>query len=585
MDIQDKLSFSGQLSNHKQSEIIDLNNIPDNNILMSFSENSNITVKLESNRFDVFIECLSEHCNCEFKFMNKLTNGIMFKMNDMDTNLYPSIYTILIVNKANKETTCKYYKVLPLIAIEESDSFEALRTVISSYSNQLLYDFNRKKSLIIIEREMGKDAIPLSCEKILENGLIVEKALVNCANNLIVNLEKRITDNRHSGKQNEKTIIKNIIGLEEKYSLRSTESYDCVENSSLLFYLHESARALVELDCKLQLFVQSYQKSITTRQTMIKSSNQTHFINRIQMEIDDYTEKYKLFRDTSLLITSLLVKINLLEYNSLLTNVKTRSIQLTPKFLSNKFYRIIYRSLYKVVCNKDSIGSKYSSQGQLFGYSYRSTASLYEFYCYICIITALENNGFVIDPLYESSCFDDLYLINSETSVTYTNGKVICRLLFDKKVEKISNRQELELVNINSFKDRPDFQLLFFDEDKNLLNSTIMDAKCRKLRSIKLINDEGYENENMVKMVSDYMQFKYIKEGEPLLQSTKGVSDLFILCPDMDLSEAYADSIYGVRYIPMKPVMDICSDYGVGCLSEHIKNIIDINNEAVSVIN
>src|SRR5574344_2976341 len=129
MDIQDKLIFTGFLGKEHFLEI-DLNNLPINNILVSFNENSDVYVEVDSTRYSVTVECLEEASNCDLKFMHQLVNKKQFLLNSIKESLYPSFGLIVIKDSLTNLIIYKNYKVIPLAAVDEN-MFSVLKKVIS----------------------------------------------------------------------------------------------------------------------------------------------------------------------------------------------------------------------------------------------------------------------------------------------------------------------------------------------------------------------------------------------------------------------------------------------------------------------
>lgn len=574
MDTQDSLIFSVSFKNNINKKCINLNDIPCNNVLIEFNENAEINVEVNSLNYRVFIECSDEKSNCDKKYMHLLENNVNFELSSHEDSLYSSIYSIIIENIKTNVKTYRNYRVLPLIALDDKDMFTALRAVISSFSKTLLYDFNREKNMSIIERERSIKVLPTICNYLIDNSSLILDSLHNVTNNQIALIEKNVVQSNNLGKQSEKSIIKNILKDNRNFSIKTNENYNCVENSTLVFYLKESSNKLIETDEQIQHILSLYKNRVSSYKNSINNANSKVLKDRLSKEKEKIETISKLFGDTRKLISTILYKINNLLYYSNLSNIKTKKVTLTEKFQKNRYYKTIYERLYLTLTNGANIGISYSSAMNEVGYSYKNTASLYEIYCFIVLISILENNKFVVNPELQTFNILDLDFVDSNVVMNYTNGKIFCKLIYDKKIETIRNKPFQELTNVNSNHDKPDFQLLFFDSDNNLIHSTILDSKCRRYKYIMIESPDGKENKDIIDIVTDYVQFRYIKSGSIVESNKSAVNDLFLLCPDITFKNVVKDPLYGVIFLPLKPNFNISLDLGYKYLNSYIKNII-----------
>ena len=566
MDIQDSLLIK---ITGNDDILIDLSSLPLTTIIFDFNENSNVKVYLNSSKYSVSIEKGDKTSNSEYKYLQNIQSNKWVSINKNDDSLFPSTYLIVIKNLENNQIVYKHFKVNPLTTLDEIQ-FDNLRYQISKYSQSLLFDNNRKKYCSFdIFNEENNTSIIKQCEILMNNKNIINYSLLNCLNNPIVNLKKNISVSKQLGKQNTKSLIKNMTRSENYYSVNVDIDYDCVENASLKFYLMESYNKLVILKENIDCFSNDLSSSIISYQHAINNTHKGSTINRLNNEIERINKKILLFNETSKFINDLMNKINNIRYNSFLDDVTNHEVKLNDKFNKNVYYRNIYQKLYYPLCFGRNIFGL-SNNTYYFGNSYKSTSTLYELYCLIFLIKIIENNDFVLIEEDKNTFIMKLEINCEDIVLNFTNGKTKLKLIYDKLIENYNNRVEDELFHLNNKHDRPDFQILFFDEDSDeLKDAIIIDSKCRRKEKIDINT-----NNKLLETVLDYLQFRYSSLDSSVINSYNAINDIFIFAPDSTLDVLSLNEKFGVHILRLTPQEDMINDESFRVFDSYFKSIL-----------
>lgn len=576
MDTQDKLIVYIK----GQETIFDLNNLPKKSILFSFFENNNVDFELQSEKYNIYVEVKENRCNCERDLMYLLSSGKKNKVFNDNNSLTPSIYTIIIENKNKKDDYIyKSFEVLPYEIIYNNNAYKLIIDMISSISPSFLYDISKSKFIKSLDN-VSKYSLYQICDSLVKDEFLINNALTNCVNNPIVNLSKTIVSDPKYSKQNEKTIIKDIIKGNAVHSVKTKLDYNCIENSALYFYLNESCVQLISIEERIDNYLPIIEKNRLEKIKNINFADKENHkpkvarkLARLQEELDKINIMVDCFINTKRIISNFVYKINQIKYNSFLSGVRKNQVVLNEKFLNNISYSIIYKKLYLLLSQGRSQINANSENMKGLGYPYKSSSMLYEIYCFIIIIKLLENNGFIFDNTNSDPSIYNLEDIQENIIFTYVKDNITCQIKYNTQVINVFDEYKNELVFTDKKGHRtPDIQLLFTDENKNPVKLLVLDAKCRYYEYLK--EDLDNRDPKLIATLKDYISYRYLKENQLFIEG-KTIDELILLCVDDNLKEIEIDNRLGIKCCPLIPRLDYQNDIAYLELEKHIKAIFN----------
>lgn len=167
--------------------------------------------------------------------------------------------------------------------------------------------------------------------------------------------------------------------------------------------------------------------------------------------------------------------------------------QMPASFLMDSRYNFIYKLSKKLSDKKLDV-----RQSDNFRMQFKQTAVLYEIWGYIQLHRVLTEEfgfqavaGWLFDIAQSSTLF--VPVLKPETAVTYKNGDMTLRLIYDSKIprKKQLSDENLRPLYINSVHDRPDIRLDIY-RGNHFKGSILMDCKYRKISKIwDFVNEDA----------------------------------------------------------------------------------------------
>lgn len=517
MDMQDKLVI-----NHTFSQVIDeidLNDVCEGKVLFSFNEYEPIVVTLISNEFQVEIECYSYYLDGEYKQCPN--NSLLLIPNKEyrisnsatdDVSYIPSKYQILV--KKNDFCNNAFFEVKYNSQVRESE-LNFVIDKLNSFLDGLSIDFFRQNPINNIE-SLTKN----SNYYIYELLYSYEKKLTLCCENILSNLRNSIytiyRKEKMEKKQNVHSIYLNNKNADKRYFYNVTKNTSNVNTENILLkkYLLKIEKVLSNYNLDLDSLinskytrVSSLKNSIKKNTELLEFTNQSNAnkkkiknniisISSIIDECENWIEKFKDWKASYNKCVNAIKKV--LVSDEFINLEINNQLEFSPVFYSDYNYKFFYDFYNKITSLK---GNKHC-KNEVNLFSDRRSYSIFEIYGFVILQNILKELGF---EMYEG--ISNIFNFESDCEFKFKNNDgAKIRLLYDHYCVRYNDSQGDEIVNVNSVNCKPDYILMFYDEDGKLQHSLIIEMKYRNLRYLIEKSSGTTETDSTI---DDYGQLKY----------------------------------------------------------------------------
>lgn len=516
MDMQDKLIINYSFR-HNQEEI-DLHQIKNGDILFSFTEYEPIEVMLLSENFSVEIECLSYYKDNKITFCEdntlKMIPGenycISSSTNKSEIGYIPSKYQInLTIN--NLHLNC-LFEVRYNSQLNE-EGMDNIIEMINNYINGLSIDFFRESPVNNIRstENMSKYYMYEILKKF-------EKKVIFACENILSSLRSDIENTfkveKIEKKQNYNTIKKNILNKNKLnyYNVKKSITLNNEENILLKKYLLEIIKIInrnyLDLDFELnEKYIKDLEleKKISEQHQYIENAKSISSKNTIQNHIKSLNSQYEHNKQWIGKITSWkksyeTVKYHLnrlLQSNELIDLNINNQILFSYIFYTNSNYHF-FKEMYEIL-NLQLSNKRSFNNSELF--TDKKSYTLFEIYGFILIQNILKELDFHLEDELKS----DVFSFDSEIVMHYSNGKSFVNVYYDHFCDKYYSSNDNDVVSINSKNCKPDYIIVFFDENHEFSDMIIIEMKYRRLIYMAPSNQTTETDDT----ITDYSQLAY----------------------------------------------------------------------------
>lgn len=514
--MQDKLIINHIFSGYKRE--INLEEVKVAETIFAFNEYEPIEITLESNNYEVILECLSykiggNYSSCEDNILN-LKSGIPYKISgehEIDLGYIPSKYHITL-SKDKKSKEC-YFEVLYNHEVSEEGMTNIIES-LNEFISGLSIDFFRRGPInnISTQEQLADYYV---YELLAQN----EKKLHYACNQILLNLKMTIKSgysyNEIEKKQNLKTIKNNAIrrNLDKYSNLIKKVAYDTNENIILKKYLLKINRIIksCEMDLneiysqkqnkimKINEKIESEKLNLTKTNSFFTRKSISNHIKSLTSQLDDekkWADKIKIWQTSH---ESSKKVINKLLYSDEFEQININNqVNYSNSFYNNANYKF-FMDLYKILTLNSSNKREFNSS-ELF--TDRKSYNIFEMYGFILIQNILKENGFEFCDGYDKQIFN----FGSDACFVFKNKTNTVKVYYDHYCEKYYTANDGEIVSINSRNCKPDYIITVFDSNDIFKCMIMIEMKYRKLRYMIDYGDRTTETDETL---SDYMQLKY----------------------------------------------------------------------------
>ena len=180
--------------------------------------------------------------------------------------------------------------------------------------------------------------------------------------------------------------------------------------------------------------------------------------------------------------------------------------------------------------------------------SFHQTAKLFEYYGYLLLFKLLQDHQFD----YESGWYFEQVLYSKHaTTFRHKSGKTAI-LRFDTQVPRLfeaRQRNQAQLVSINSNRTQPDLLIELYDEAKQFVRCLIVEMKFRQLRNIYSKETEL----DVFRQLADYRMLQFYDPARTRKLTTQAINEVIVLYPETATSHYVYDADYQFKFIPINP--------------------------------
>lgn len=514
MAMQDKLIISYLLRESNETLEIDLNDLKNDDILFEFNETETVSIMLESEIFDVSIECLSCIVDGRYKSVDdnflKLQPNVTYvisKNDSYDVNYRPSLYHISI-NDSIKEYDC-LFKVETNKQVS-SDGLNNIIERINGFISGLTIDFFKNQRINKIFLPNGTSDFEIF-EILAKNQSRLSMVCDKIISDLQMNIKGVVQPGFYNQKQNLASIRKNVKSTGEKqYNYKKVLSPENVNNIILKKYLIKIMNLIEKCKVDLDYIVDNKKNSVSLIHDKIGSElinlqkNNSNF-NRIIIE--NHIKSLESEKEELRKLIDKLEKWNTSYCNAvfsikkLLNSKEIKNIDVNNQVFYSSDYNMNYN--YKYIADfynslNAGIGNKKGKNKELF--SNKKSYALFEVYGFILIQNILKEIGYDFKNS-DNSVFDFM----SGSEFLFEKESRTVKVKYDYYCEKFNRTQFDSIVNINSKNCKPDYIICFYNNNK-LVNVVIVEMKYRNLKY--LIDYDGGSTE-VDTTLDDYYQLGY----------------------------------------------------------------------------
>lgn len=492
------------------------------NITFSFNEFDTIEIRLDGNQYEVSIDCASYYVNDELKktsdLVLQLQSGLTYtisKNGDFDIGYNPGEYFIYIKNKSNHE-----FKI-PFEVKSTFDKDINIANVykgIERYIEGISLDFSKKS----FKKQNENNQFVLL--NILTNYYKeFESRCKNLLNSFETKLESQVLKDKYQRKENLTSIRKSILSS-QNYSVKKV----LVNNGNpyLKLCLILIKNQIKMIDVSFETKMKNISKDINTKTTSLNNLKLSLDLNSL-----DKVKKENNIKSLEKGIKSLENNLNsynewLNAYNSFLSTIN-RVLNLdvyrnTNVYDNFEYYNIsnnpdlsFIKELTRLILFKPS---KLEFEKNIY-YSHKKSSIVFEIYGLIIIYETLLSLGYETNDLN----FNGDLLADSKFIFEKENKKVVVEYDHYASYYKAANVDEI--VSINSHHNKPDYSLVFFENDK-VKDIVIVEMKYRNL--FNLLSKETIDT-SLDYTINDYYQLAYF--DSPYQFPKRIVRDVVLIYP------------------------------------------------------
>lgn len=580
MDMQDKLIVFHKFS--KETKQYDIEKIKSGDIIFKFNEYEPISIKIVSEKYEIFIECVNYRMDNEYFIADnnllKLENGKSYDISDNNINedlsYIPAKYCVYI--QENNDEKIAFFEVTKNKNLSE-EGLDNIVEKLNKFINGLSIDFFKSKKInnIIYEGDISDYAI-FELLSVNKNKIIMHTN--NIISKFIRNIQSEYVRGKVEKKQNQYTIKRNCIAKYNNniYNIKKSISNNNIENTLLKMYLKKIRKLIEDIDLNVQriqiensikldnvkIRINSNYETIKNSRlsvfdkNFIKNENKSliqerKYYDEWKKKLEDWNSSYKVSKNyiTKLMNTEELV--NVTAYPEAMYSV---SFELNKDYA---FFKKLYIELVKKYDNKHK-----KNEQSLF--NDKKTFSLFELYGFILIQNILKELGFTYIE-QEKNVFS--FYSNSE--FIYIKDNIKIKVQYDHFCHSYFNENAVvgEIVSVNSKNCKPDYIISIYDIDDNLKKALIIEMKYRYLRY--LCDKKGRtETDNTL---DDYWQLGVKIKEHPNYKSSV-ISDVMVVYPEMEEKCFLHNSGY---YIGINSDSDFDKSLGYNMLKERIMKQIN----------
>lgn len=580
MDMQDKLIVFHKFS--KETKQYDIEKIKSGDIIFKFNEYEPISIKIVSEKYEIFIECVNYRMDNEYFIADnnllKLENGKSYDISDNNINedlsYIPAKYCVYI--QENNDEKIAFFEVTKNKNLSE-EGLDNIVEKLNKFINGLSIDFFKSKKInnIIYEGDISDYAI-FELLSVNKNKIIMHTN--NIISKFIRNIQSEYVRGKVEKKQNQYTIKRNCIAKYNNniYNIKKSISNNNIENTLLKMYLKKIRKLIEDIDLNVQriqiensikldnvkIRINSNYETIKNSRlsvfdkNFIKNENKSliqerKYYDEWKKKLEDWNSSYKVSKNyiTKLMNTEELV--NVTAYPEAMYSV---SFELNKDYA---FFKKLYIELVKKYDNKHK-----KNEQSLF--NDKKTFSLFELYGFILIQNILKELGFTYIE-QEKNVFS--FYSNSE--FIYIKDNIKIKVQYDHFCHSYFNENAVvgEIVSVNSKNCKPDYIISIYDIDDNLKKALIVEMKYRYLRY--LCDKKGRtETDNTL---DDYWQLGVKIKEHPNYKSSV-ISDVMVVYPEMEEKCFLHNSGY---YIGINSDSDFDKSLGYNMLKERIMKQIN----------
>lgn len=536
--------------------------------LIEFNEKQYFSLTLlSSEKFSIFFEN-------PFSEMINILCGIETKLSyENDQEYVPGDY--LIKFQVGDSLYDGYFRVLPS-SLSRTELYD-LRNAIEKFQDGLSRDlFFKQISDKSLEYDLSINNAFANYKRIQKNINRLKREIDFVINNPITGFQKKYEQSKDEKRQDSKTERwKEIKSEQYQRSINDDETFlnrklevtlNNEENSIIKFriahfnsileeivknFKHKeniSQNRIRELNEKIKDLVE-YQTGIDHKLSFRINSIQKE-IEQLKREIEDVTQKIIMVQD---ILSNLVKHSNHIKYileSTWLTNVESFQVNINYKSIQHNQTKRLLRTLDEITKSQ-----KNNTKGYLdYELQFRPTSYLFEVYTMLVIHSALLKMGYnPIDTeiFQRNSGFLDVI---AETVMIYQLNNRRIEVRYDKSVPKFYRHKTSGFYNINANHNKPDFLIAVFNqEDNNLLDAFIIEAKCTKTEYLY----GRYEETKLTEQFKDYLSFAYIEGKSDDQKLRKGViRKVMVVYPDVQ-QQSHITEYDQIEFIGVNPSMDI----------------------------
>ncbi len=518
---------------------INLNNIKKDKLLFTFNEYEDLSVELDSDIYSIKMECLSFLENDQYKatddnmlYLKKGKEYIISKNNNFDIGYRPSQYHIIISDSIGECDCIFEVKYNNQVTI---DGMNNIIENINNFINGLTIDFFKSQPINGLFNTTSNDdfciyeilykyhsRLSLTCEKIISD--------------LKMNISNKVVSGHYMQKQNLGSIRKNLVKSSDiVYSVKKVQNANNTNNIILKKYLTKILNVIekYKMDLIPIISVKEAERLKILRELSFERENlnkkNAHFNQIIienhikSLETDSkIIEKWKnkLLEWSKAYDFACFSIRKLLEIYEIKNLDVNNQIYYSSDFNMNYDYKFIY-DLYILLSSNYISNQKRQNIGL---FSNRKSYELFEIYGFIILQNVIKELEFQYNGQEKNTIFD----FNSGKKFEYINEKKKIIIIYDYYCEKYTNALEETVVNINSKNCKPDYLVLFY-EDNYLKNIVVVEMKYRSLKH--LVDYEGGSTETDITL-EDYFQLGYLRQNGRRPESI--VRNVMLLYPSQE---------------------------------------------------
>lgn len=483
--MQDKLIVFHKFS--KETKQYDIEKIKSGDIIFKFNEYEPISIKIVSEKYEIFIECVNYRMDNEYFIADnnllKLENGKSYDISDNNINedlsYIPAKYCVYI--QENNDEKIAFFEVTKNKNLSE-EGLDNIVEKLNKFINGLSIDFFKSKKInnIIYEGDISDYAI-FELLSVNKNKIIMHTN--NIISKFIRNIQSEYVRGKVEKKQNQYTIKRNCIAKYNNniYNIKKSISNNNIENTLLKMYLKKIRKLIEDIDLNVQriqiensikldnvkIRINSNYETIKNSRlsvfdkNFIKNENKSliqerKYYDEWKKKLEDWNSSYKVSKNyiTKLMNTEELV--NVTAYPEAMYSV---SFELNKDYA---FFKKLYIELVKKYDNKHK-----KNEQSLF--NDKKTFSLFELYGFILIQNILKELGFTYIE-QEKNVFS--FYSNSE--FIYIKDNIKIKVQYDHFCHSYFNENAVvgEIVSVNSKNCKPDYIISIYDIDDNFKKGT-----------------------------------------------------------------------------------------------------------------